>query len=94
MPSSSARNGGTPLVDGELGHDDRAERHDRAAARSMPAVRMISVWPIASVPIDHHLLEDQREVLPLRNRSLWVVKKTQTSSSAISGPSGGEPLAR
>jgi hypothetical protein len=32
-------------------------------ARSMPAVRMISVWPIGQRADHHHLLEDQREVL-------------------------------
>ena len=30
--------------------------------RSIPAVRMISVWPMARRADDHHLLDDQREV--------------------------------
>ena len=30
--------------------------------RSMPAVRMISVWPIGQRADHHHLLHDQREV--------------------------------
>ena len=37
--------------------------------RSMPAVRMISVWPMAITP-HHHLLQDQREVPPLKKRSV------------------------
>ena len=31
--------------------------------RSMPAVRITSVWPMAMTPDDHHLLQHEREVV-------------------------------
>jgi len=60
--------------------------------RSMPAVRMISVWPIAIVPTTITCCRISEKFCTDRKRSLWVLKKITASSSAITGPrvaSGG-----
>jgi hypothetical protein len=55
--------------------------------RSMPAVRMISVCPIASVPTTITCWMISEKFAGSRNCSDCVVKKMQASTSAISGPS-------
>ena len=55
--------------------------------RSMPAVRMISVWPIAMTPTTMTCCRTSEKFSPVRKRSLWVAKKTQASSRAMKGPS-------
>ena len=55
--------------------------------RSMPAVRMISVWPIAIVPTTITCCRMSEKFCTDRKRSLCVVKKPTASSRAISGPS-------
>ena len=51
IPSSSASAGGRPLTTASLVMTIEPSAMIVPHARSMPAVRMISVWPIASVPI-------------------------------------------
>ncbi len=87
MPTSSASAGGVPLSTASLVITIAPSAMIAPHARSMPAVRMISVWPIASVPITITCWKISEKFWPERKRSLWVVKKMQTASSAISGPS-------
>ena len=87
MPSRIASTGGTPESTASLvitiEPSAIAVPHDR----SMPAVRMISVWPMASVPITITCWMISEKFAGSRNRSDCVVKKMQASISAISGPS-------
>ena len=53
----------------------------------MPAVRMISVWPIASTPTTITCCRISEKFWPVRKRSLCEAKKTHASSSAMNGPS-------
>ena len=53
----------------------------------MPAVRMMIVWPMASVPITITCWKTSEKLSPVRKRSDCVVKNAQTSTKAISGPS-------
>ena len=55
--------------------------------RSMPAVRMISVWPIASVPTTITCWMISEKLAGSRKRSDCVVKNAHARSSANSGPS-------
>src|SRR3990167_5843926 len=55
--------------------------------RSMPAVRMIRVWPMAMVPTTITCCRINEKFCSVRKRSLCVAKKTQASSSAMKGPS-------
>src|SRR6266511_5394670 len=54
--------------------------------RSIPAVRMMSVWPIARVPTTITCCTTSDRLPPVRNRDDWAVKKTTASSSAMIGP--------
>ena len=87
MPSRIARPGGTPESTASLvitiEPSAIAVPHDR----SMPAVRMISVWPMASVPITITCWMISEKFAGSRKRSDWVVKKMHARISAISGPS-------
>ena len=87
MPSRIASSPGTPLSTAILviTIDPKAMTvpHDR----SMPAVRMISVWPMASVPMTITCWMINEKFWPVRNRSDCVAKNAHTTTSAISGPS-------
>ena len=61
--------------------------------RSMPAVRMISVWPMAMTPTTMTCCRISEKFSPLRKRSLCVAKKTHASSSAMNGPERGRAAA-
>ena len=86
-PSRIASSGGTPESTASLviTIDPRAIAVPQE--RSMPAVRMISVWPMASVPTTITCWMISEKFLASRNWSDCVVKKMQASSRAISGPS-------
>ena len=45
--------------------------------RSMPAVRMISVWPMASVPTTITCCKTSEKFVAGEERSVCVAKKTQ-----------------
>ena len=87
MPSRIASIGGTSLSTAILvitiEPSAIAVPHDR----SMPAVRMISVWPMASVPTTMTCWMISEKFAGSRKRSDCVVKNAQARSSAISGPS-------
>ena len=55
--------------------------------RSMPAVRMMSVCPMASTPTTMTCCRISEKFWPERNRSLCVAKKAHAASSAMNGPS-------
>ena len=55
--------------------------------RSMPAVRMISVWPMASVPITITCWMISEKFSVVMNRDDCVQKKRHAMISANSGPS-------
>ena len=65
IPRAIACSGGTPLATASFAMMIWPSAITVPTERSMPAVRMISVWPIASTPDDHHLLEHERQVLGL-----------------------------
>jgi hypothetical protein len=62
--------------------------------RSIPAVRMISVWPTARVPTTMTCCTISEKFRPLRNWSDWYEKKTTAIASATSGPRVDRPNAR
>ncbi len=55
--------------------------------RSMPAVRITSVWPMAMTPTTINCCRISEKFAPLRNCGLWVENTRQAITSAISGPS-------
>ncbi len=55
--------------------------------RSMPAVRMISVWPIAMTPTTAICCRISEKFSPLKKRSVAMPKNTQAISKAMKGPS-------
>jgi hypothetical protein len=54
--------------------------------RSIPAVRMTSVWPIAITPTTMTCCRISEKFWPVRKRSVCDAKKMQAASSASSGP--------
>ena len=55
--------------------------------RSMPAVRMISVWPIAMTPTTITCARISDRFWALKKRSVVTAKKAQAIASAMKGPS-------
>ncbi|MGC3956253.1 MAG: hypothetical protein QM804_18760 [Propionicimonas sp.] len=60
-------------------------------ARSMPEVRMISVWPMASVPITTDCCSISEKFGALRKVSVVTEKTTMATSRAASGPATWVP---
>src|SRR5829696_294340 len=86
-PSRIAISGGTPESTASLVITIEPSAIAVPQDRSMPAVRMISVWPIASVPITITCWMIREKFVGSRNWSDCVVKKMHARISAISGPS-------
>src|SRR5262245_609187 len=57
--------------------------------RSMPAVRMTIVWPMAITPTTITCCRISEMFGPVRNRSVWNAKNTQARRSARIGPDVG-----
>src|SRR3569833_3083085 len=57
--------------------------------RSMPAVRITTVWPTASVPSSITCWTTRDRLPPVRNRSVLSEKNTQASRRATRGPTVG-----
>src|SRR6185437_13363262 len=57
--------------------------------RSIPAVRMMSVWPIASTPTTITCWSTSERLGPWRKRSLFNEKNAIVNSSARNGPTAG-----
>src|SRR4029453_13669488 len=93
-PRRIARYGFTPLSTASLVMTMLPNAITAPLDRSIPAVRMISVWPIARVPTTITCCTTSDRLLPVRNRDDWAVKKTTASSSAMTGPRGERASAR
>src|SRR3954465_4537467 len=87
IPSRIASRGGTPELTASLVITIEPSAIAVPQDRSMPAVRMISVWPMASVPITITCWMMSEKFSGWRNRSDCVVKKMHARASASSGPS-------
>src|SRR3954454_11110556 len=86
-PSRTAMSAGTPLLTAIFVITIDPNAITTPQDRSMPAVRMMIVWPMARVPITITCWKTSEKFSPVRKRLDWVVKKAQTRMSAISGPS-------
>ena len=87
IPSRIASTGGTLLSTAILVMTIEPKAMTVPHDRSMPAVRMISVWPMASVPITITCWMISEKFSVVRNRDDCVQKKRQAMSSANNGPS-------
>ncbi len=54
--------------------------------RSIPAVRMISVWPMATTPTTITCCRMSEKFWPVRKRSDWNAKNAHAMASAMNGP--------
>ena len=55
--------------------------------KSIPAVKMMRVWPIAITPTTMTCAKISEKFWVLKKRSLWLAKNTHANTSAIKGPS-------
>ena len=94
MPRAIARIGGTPLSTASFVITIDPKAMTAPQERSIPAVRMISVCPIASVPTSIVCWRTSERLLPVRKRSDFSAKKAPTSSSATNGPTAETPKTR
>src|SRR3954451_16575164 len=94
IPRTIARIGLTPLSTASFVITTEPSAMPAPFDRSMPAVRMTSVWPIASVPTSIVCWRTSERLPPVRKRSLFSVKKAPTRISATNGPSAEMPKRR
>ena len=87
MPHRIARGAGTPSSTANLVMTMLPSAMTTPHDRSMPAVRMISVWPIAITPTTITCCRISDRFSPLKKRSVVKAKKMQAISSAMKGPS-------
>ena len=81
---------GIAAHDRELRHHDLPERHDRADREVDPRREDHQRLPDREHADDHHLLQDQREVLRLEESVRSSARRTPSSStSAMNGPTVG-----
>ncbi len=85
-PHKIARIGGTPSSTANLVMTTLPRAMITAAARSMPEVRITSVWPMAITATKEICFSTRDSVVAVRKRSDCVAKKMQASSRAIKGP--------
>src|SRR3954464_3850292 len=62
--------------------------------RSMPAVRMTTVWPMASVPTSITCWTTSERLPPVMNRSVFSQKNRHARTSAARGPTVGSAAKR
>ena len=86
-PISSASSPGTPWSADSLAITIDDNTMMAPTDRSMPAVRMISVWPIAMTPTTITCCRIRERFSPVRKRSVRVAKKRQATARATKGPS-------
>ena len=86
-PSRIARNGLRPETTASLAITTAPRAMTAPSERSMPAVRMTSVWPMARVPTTMTCWTISDRLVPVRNRGDSKVKKAAAMNSAIRGPS-------
>src|SRR3954454_4147620 len=81
-PMRMASSGATPLWTANFVMTIDASAITRPQERSIPAVRMTSVWPIASVPKTITCWRISEKFGPDRNRSDWMEKNATAIASA------------
>ena len=86
-PHSTARAGGMPSSVANLVITMPPSAITMPHDRSMPAVRMTSVWPMAMTPTTITCCRMSEKLPPVRKRSDCDAKKPQATSSAMNGPS-------
>src|SRR6266496_2475340 len=86
-PSRIARNGFSPELTASLVIAMLPSAMTAPLDRSMPAVRMTSVCPMARVPTTMTCWTMREKLPPVKNRSDLMLKNRQASTSAPSGPS-------
>src|SRR6266508_3201846 len=94
IPSAMAMKGLMPLVTASLVITTDPNAMTAPLDRSIPAVRITSVCPIARVPTTMTCWTTSDRLVPVRNRSVRAVKNATASSSAISGPTVERASAR
>ena len=94
MPASMARAGCTPLSTASLVTTMEPRAMTMPQDRSIPAVRMMRVWPMASTPTTMTCCTTSDRFSPVRKRSDWVAKNRQAAASAIQGPSAPQGICR
>ncbi len=87
MPHSTARYGFMPRSTANLVITTEPRAMAMPQDRSMPAVRMIRVWPMAMMPTTITCCKIREKFWLLRKRSLCDAKNTQAASRAMTGPS-------
>src|SRR6266487_1329372 len=86
-PSSIARNGFSPELTASLVIAMLPSAMTAPLDRSIPAVRMTSVCPMARVPTTMTCWTMREKLAPVKNRSDLMLKNRQARTSAPSGPS-------
>src|SRR6266536_1910406 len=86
-PSSIARNGFSPELTASLVIAMLPSAMTAPLDRSIPAVRMTSVCPMARVPTTMTCWTIREKLAPVKNRSDLMLKNRQARTSAPSGPS-------
>src|SRR4051812_29489336 len=94
IPSRIARYGLTPLATASFVMTMVSKAITKPFERSMPAVSMTSVSPIASTPTSIDCWTISEKLSPVMNWSDFSEKKTQAASRASSGPKIDVPTTR
>src|SRR6478736_3103816 len=87
MPARIASGAGSPMSAASLVITMLPSAMIMPHERSMPAVRMIRVWPIAITPTTVTCCRISEKFSPLKNWSVVKPKATQAISRAMNGPS-------
>src|SRR6185503_12580679 len=87
IPASTASGGATPRSVANLVITMPPSAITMPHDKSMPAVRITSVWPIAMTPTTITCCSTSDRLPPVRKRSLCEAKKAHAASSARNGPS-------
>ena len=93
-PSAIASNGLSPLFTASRVMMMVPNAITAPAERSIPAVRITSVWPIPMMPTTAICWTTSEKLSLVRKRSVLEVKKTDARMSASSGPRVDIALAR
>ena len=87
MPHSTATGVGRPRSAANLVITMLPKAITMPHDRSMPAVRMISVWPIAITPTTITCCKISDRFSALKKRSVVIAKNAQAIANAMKGPS-------
>ena len=87
MPQAMASGTGSPRSTANLVITILPSAITMPQDRSMPAVRMIRVWPMAITPTTITCCRISEKFWPLKNCSVVAPKKAQAMINAMNGPS-------